>query len=111
MENKPHYTWQFQRLSALFLVFTLPIFLMIFYSLKNATYQQIILRLQTPWVPVLISLIIMASLYHALLGIQVISRDYLSDLSASVVVTAVQMLTVGLMVLSLFSLTTIIMGP
>ncbi|OIO70574.1 MAG: succinate dehydrogenase, hydrophobic membrane anchor protein [Zetaproteobacteria bacterium CG_4_9_14_3_um_filter_49_83] len=71
--------WYWQRASAVLLMFLLPCAFYVLGMVYAGVWQQSdVLRIvQMPWVRVLHSLLLMALLLHAYLGIKVVIEDYL----------------------------------
>lgn len=70
--------WLLQRLTALLLI---PLFIWLGFFLKNVTgqgYQEILVILKKPANSVCCSLFLITSLYHSMLGMQVVIEDYIS---------------------------------
>jgi succinate dehydrogenase / fumarate reductase membrane anchor subunit len=105
---KPHYHWQFQRLTALFLVFALPLFLGLLFYWKTSNYHEIILSLKNPALTVFIALTVLVALYHAVLGAQVIIADYIKGPSEKILLFFIYGIAFILMLITLMSLLAIL---
>ncbi len=79
MSYKTH--WQSQRLTALLLVLIYPCLIAVFYNLRHASYGEIIQAFSNPFFVTLIFVAVIAALYHAILGLQVIIEDYVKNLA------------------------------
>ena len=105
---KPRHHWQLQRLSALFLVLTLPFLGIFLLTLKGANYHQAMVAVRHPALSAFLGLIIAVSLYHAALGLQVIVRDYLRGAAAKITLGSAYTAISLMMVITLYSLIGII---
>lgn len=68
--------WIAQRLSAIALIILGPWFLWNLYAENISSYQNIVAWLQSPGDMTLMVLLLVAGLYHAYLGLQVVVEDY-----------------------------------
>ena len=80
-------------------------------AFKENSYVQIVAKLKQPWVPIFLSLVMVMLVFHTLLGVKAIVRDYLQEKWANYVLITMQIVTVSLMAISLLSLTNIVMEP
>lgn len=110
LKIKPHYHWQLQRLTALFLIFALPLLLGLLFHWKTASYQDILLSLRNPVLNLFIALTIITCLYHAVLGLQVVIMDYLKGMANKVAFFLTYTVMGVLVFLTFVSLLTILLG-
>lgn len=71
--------WLMQRITAIAII---PLVVWAVYSvvgLKNASYLEFTNWLSSPLNAILMSLFIIATFYHAVLGVQVVTEDYISN--------------------------------
>jgi succinate dehydrogenase / fumarate reductase membrane anchor subunit len=69
--------WIYQRLSAIALIFLGLWMLITLSQLHHATYEEWIVMLSSPWVASGVFLFLLATIYHACLGLQVVVEDYI----------------------------------
>lgn len=81
MFSKAHHHWLMQRISAILLIFLYPFLLLWFYQQRFLDYEELIVTLQSPYNIGLITISLITAIYHAVLGLQIIIEDYISDLS------------------------------
>jgi len=71
--------WWMQRVSAIALL-PLSLWLAVYLSiLPNANYEEVLRWISIPWNTVLLLSFILLSLYHAMLGLQVVIEDYVHN--------------------------------
>ena len=68
--------WWYQRVTAIALIPLSLWFGFALMSLPGASYGEIVEWIQQPWNTLALAIFIMASFYHAILGIQVVLEDY-----------------------------------
>ena len=71
--------WKYQRLSAIALIPLTIWFIISIASLADANYVSVLNWLQTPLTTALLSLFVIVSCYHAVLGIEVVVEDYIQE--------------------------------
>lgn len=106
---KPHYHWQLQRLTALFLIFSLPLLLGILFHWKTSSYYEILLSLKNPALTFFIALTVSVCLYHAVLGLQVIIVDYVKGSPAKGLLFFIYVIALLLVFITIISLLTILL--
>ena len=77
MSYKIH--WKSQRLTALLLALIYPYLVCVFYNLRHAFYGEMIQTFSNPFFATFIALTVLTTLYHAILGLQVIIEDYVKS--------------------------------
>lgn len=68
--------WMYQRISAIALVFLGIWMLLTLSQLHHASYDEWIKSMSSPWVASGVFLFLLATTYHACLGLQVVVEDY-----------------------------------
>ena len=69
--------WWMQRLTAIALIPLTLWFIISIATLNNASYIETVNWLSTPLVSIFMIILVSATLYHALLGVQVVVEDYI----------------------------------
>ena len=69
--------WWMQRLTAIALIPLTLWFIISIATLNNASYTETVYWLSIPLVSIFMILLVSATLYHALLGVQVVVEDYI----------------------------------
>jgi succinate dehydrogenase / fumarate reductase membrane anchor subunit len=103
--------WLMQRLSALFLVLLMIWFLQFIYGASSKNIILILQDLQKPYNCCGLALFVLASLYHSVLGMQVIIEDYVANLcmrySLIIALRIFSIITAAAFLVALFYLLTI----
>jgi succinate dehydrogenase / fumarate reductase membrane anchor subunit len=73
--------WLMQRISALLLVLLFVWFLQFCYSISSKNIYQILASIKTPYNSCALALFVLSSLYHGMLGMQVIIEDYVRSIA------------------------------
>jgi succinate dehydrogenase / fumarate reductase membrane anchor subunit len=73
--------WLMQRLSALLLVVMFAWFLQFCYSISTKNIHQVFTSIKTPYNSCGLALFVLASLYHGMLGMQIIIEDYIHSIA------------------------------
>jgi succinate dehydrogenase / fumarate reductase membrane anchor subunit len=73
--------WLMQRLSAIFLILLLVWFIQFMYNISSKNLLEVLKDLQKPINCCGFILLVLSSLYHGMLGMQVIIEDYISNLA------------------------------
>ena len=101
------YHWKMQRLSAIGLIpLTLWLILSVA-SLASADYVTVHQWISTPLTTTLLTLFVTLSGYHAILGIEVVLKDYLNESTYSKLFSAIRllmMLTAALSLIAIFQI-------
>ena len=71
--------WWMQRLTAIALIPLTLWFIISIATLNNASYTETVNWLSIPLVSIFMILLVSATLYHALLGVQVVVEDYIHE--------------------------------
>lgn len=80
MFSKAHHHWLAQRLSAALLILFYPLLLLWFYQQQPLDYEELIVAFQSLYSVGLIAVSLVTAIYHAVLGLQVIIEDYISNI-------------------------------
>ncbi|UNM97213.1 succinate dehydrogenase, hydrophobic membrane anchor protein [Ignatzschineria rhizosphaerae] len=81
-------SWLAQKISAVLLALFFLWFAFSFASLYGAGYEEVMRWVGTPFNTVLLIVFVVAGIYHAILGLQVVIEDYVSKTCQRIVVLA-----------------------
>ncbi len=97
--------WIYQRISAISLVFLGVWMLLTLSKLHHASYEDWLASMSSPWVASGVFLFILATTYHACLGLQVVVEDYIhGPWMRYSLLTVIKLMGFFLVILTLFFL-------
>jgi len=96
--------WWAQRLTSIALVPLTILLALCIASFENYSYESVVTWIQSPWVAVGLSLLVVTMFYHVQLGIQVIIEDYVGGWLKVASLIALNFACIALVFIGLFSI-------